>query len=162
MRRLHGTNIWAGLAAVIVLTGATGVRAASNETSNGCAGTSDDPCTRSGSCEIQGAAWSQDVTIDRADRFDTMGWPGLCDMVHVGLVQGNCQPPGAQLNVTVDLSETSFAVVPEIVGPLACAGDPPPAPVPAMSAAWRGALGCLLILACIPGRRSRGALRIAR
>lgn len=155
MKRLRGTNTWAGLAAVILLVGATGARAASTETSNTCAGTADDPCTRSGSCEIQGSVWNQNVTIDRADLFDTQGWPGLCDMVHVGLVQGNCQPPGAQLNVTVALSETSFAFVPEIVGPLACAGDPPPVPVPAMSVAWRGGLGCLLVLACIPGRRSR-------
>jgi len=162
MRSLRGTNIWAGLAAVTVLAGATGVRAASTETSNTCAGTADDPCTRSGSCEIQGAAWSQDVTIDRADRFDTQGWPGLCDMVHVGLVQGNCQPPGAQLNVTVDLSATSFAFIPEIVGPLACAGDPPPAPVPAMGIAAGVTLGCLLILACIPGRRARRASPIPR
>jgi len=31
--------------------------AVSTETFNGCQGTQDDPCVRSGSCEIQGAAW---------------------------------------------------------------------------------------------------------
>jgi len=101
--------------------------AASTETFNGCRGTQDDPCVRSGSCEIQGAVWDQDVTIDRSDIFDTQGWPGVCDMVHVGLVQGNCEPPGATTNVTVHLSATTFAWIPSIVGPLSCAGEPAPA-----------------------------------
>jgi hypothetical protein len=101
--------------------------AISVETSNGCQTTQDDPCVRSGSCEIQGATWTQDVTVDRSDIFDTQGWPGVCDMVHVGLVQGDCEPPGAQTNVTVHLSATSFASIPSIVGPLSCAGDPAPA-----------------------------------
>jgi hypothetical protein len=99
----------------------------STETFNGCQGTQDDPCVRSGSCEIQGAVWDQDVTIDRSDIFDTQGWPGLCDMVHVGLVQGNCEPPGAKTLITVHLSQTTFASIPSIVGPLSCAGDPAPA-----------------------------------
>lgn len=103
------------------------VLAVSTETFNGCQGTQDDPCLRSGSCEIQGAVWDQDVTIDRSDIFDTQGWPGLCDMVHVGLVQGNCEPPGAKTNVTVHLSQTTTASIPSIVGPLSCAGDPDPA-----------------------------------
>ncbi len=101
--------------------------AASTETFNGCQGTQDDPCVRSGSCEIQGAIWDQDVTIDRSDIFDTQGWPGVCDMVHVGLVQGNCEPPGATTNVTVHLSPTTFAQILSIAGPLSCAGDPAPA-----------------------------------
>jgi hypothetical protein len=146
MRTLRGMICCAGLAAVISIGGAGDARAASMETSNGCSETAEDPCTRSGSCEIQGSAWNQDVTIDRADRFDTMGWPGLCDMVHVGLVQGNCEPPGAQQNVTVHLSTTTSALVPEIVGPLACAGDPQPEPVPALGIAARAFLGCLLVL----------------
>lgn len=102
-------------------------RAVMVETSNGCQTTPDDPCVRSGSCEIQGATWTQDVTIDRSDIFDTQGWPGICDMVHVGLVQGDCEPPGSQMDVTVHLSQTSFAWVPSIVGPLSCAGSPVPA-----------------------------------
>jgi hypothetical protein len=110
------------LCAIVSAAGAVSV-----ETSNGCRTTPDDPCIRSGSCEIQGATWTQEVTIDRTDIFETQGWPGLCDMVHVGLVQGNCEPPGAQTNVTVHLSQTSFATVPSIVGPLSCAGDPAPA-----------------------------------
>jgi hypothetical protein len=97
------------------------------EASNGCQTTPDDPCVRSGSCEIQGATWTQDVTIDRSDIFDTQGWPGICDMVHVALVQGDCEPSGAQTNVTAHLSQTSFASIPSIVGPLSCAGVPAPA-----------------------------------
>ena len=64
------------------------------------------------------------VTIDRANIFDTMGWPGLCDMVHVAVVQGNCEPPGGQTDVVARLSATSFAKIPSIDGPLACAGEP--------------------------------------
>jgi hypothetical protein len=101
--------------------------AVSTETFNGCQGTLDDPCVRIGSCEIQGAVWDQDVTIDRSSIFDTQGWPGVCDMVHVALVQGDCEPAGAKVNVTVHLSATTFAAIPSIVGPLACAGDPAPA-----------------------------------
>jgi hypothetical protein len=130
--------------AILLIAPAT-ARAVSTETSNGCSGTQDDPCIRSGSCEIQGAVWTQDVTIDRADRFDTQGWPGLCDMVHVGLVQGNCEPAGAQTDVTVHLSVNSFAWVPSIVGPLGCAGEPQP--VPASGAIGRLLLGGLLLLA---------------
>jgi hypothetical protein len=117
------------IAAIALLSGITpgAVLAASTETFNGCQGTQDDPCVRSGSCEIQGAAWDQDVTIDRASIFDTQGWPGLCDMVHVGLVQGDCEPPGASTNVTVHLSETTFASIPSIIGPLTCAGEAAPA-----------------------------------
>ena len=101
--------------------------AVSTETFNGCQGTLDDPCVRIGSCEIQGAVWDQDVTIDRSSVFDTQGWTGVCDMVHVALVQGNCEPAGAKINVTVHLSATTFAAIPSIVGPLVCAGDPAPA-----------------------------------
>ena len=97
------------LAFLLLLGSAVSAHAVSTETSNGCRGTQDDPCIRSGSCEIQGALWDQDVTVDRADIFDTQGWPGLCDMVHVGLVQGNCDPSGAQIGVTVQLSQTSTA-----------------------------------------------------
>ena len=121
---------------------ADSARAASSETSNGCRTTQEDPCIRSGSCEIQGAQWDQVVTVDRADIFDTQGWPGLCDMVHVGLVQGDCEPPGAQIDVTVHLSATSTAWIPEIIGPLACAGEPPG--VPAM-----GTLGKSLLMALL-------------
>ena len=114
-------------ALIVLLAIVPTARAVSIETSNGCQTTPDDPCVRSGSCEIQGATWTQDVTIDRGDIFDTQIWPGICDMVHVGLVQGDCEPSGAQTNLTVHLSATSFASIPFIVGPLSCAGDPAPA-----------------------------------
>jgi hypothetical protein len=133
---------------LISIAWAAGAHAVSLETSNGCRETQDDPCLRSGTCEIQGSVWSQVVTVDRADIFDTQGWPGLCDMVHVGLVQGNCEPAGGQVEVSVELSATTTAWLPAIEGSLACAGEPePPAPpeVPGL-----GMLGrMLLILALV-------------
>jgi hypothetical protein len=73
-------------------------------------------------------------------------------MVHVGFVQGNCEPAGAQTDVTVYLSPLSFASIPEVVGPLTCAGEPPP--VPASGAIGRLLLGALLLLAAL-GRTRR-------
>jgi hypothetical protein len=104
----------------------------SMEETNTCLTTTDDPCLRTGTCSIQGADWFQEVHIDRNDIFATQGWPGLCDMVHVALVQGNCEPPGAQTDVTAYLSVTTFAQIPSILGPLACAGTaaPPAGAVP--------------------------------
>ncbi len=136
----------------LLLLAPVSASAVGTETSNGCFGTQDDPCVRSGSCAIQGATWTQDVTIDRSDRFDTQGWPGLCDMVHVGFVQGNCEPAGAQIDVTVYLSPLSFAWVPEVVGPLACAAEPQP--VPASGAIGKLLLGALLALAALRRMRS--------
>jgi hypothetical protein len=75
--------------------------AASTEAFEGCQGTQDDPCVRSGSGETQGAVLDQDVTIDRSDIFDSHGWQGVCNMVHLGLVQGDREPPGATPDVTV-------------------------------------------------------------
>lgn len=97
--------------------------AVSSEETNTCQSTSDNPCTRTGTCSIQGADWYQDVTIDRSDTFATQGWTGLCDMVHVALVQGNCQPAGSKVDLTVDLSPSSFARIPLVSGPLSCVGD---------------------------------------
>jgi hypothetical protein len=61
--------------------------------------------------------------VDKADKFDTQGWPGLCDMVHVTLVQGRCEPLGSQDNVISHLSDTTTADIPSISGTLACGGD---------------------------------------
>lgn len=44
-------------------------------------------------------------------------------MVHVALVQGNCSPPQSTSNITVNLSATTFATIPEIVGPLKCGAE---------------------------------------
>jgi hypothetical protein len=145
------------LAIVLLLGSVVSAHAASTETSNGCRGTQDDPCIRSGSCEIQGALWDQDVTVDRADIFDTQGWPGLCDMVHVALVQGNCDPPGAQIDVTVQLSQTSTAWIPQIIGPLVCAGEVQPPEVPAMGVLGRGILVALIIAGSLAGIRNFSA-----
>lgn len=120
-------------------------KAQSFETENGCATTVEDPCQRSGSCSLQGSAWDQTVTIDRTDLFDTMGWPGLCDQVHVALVQGACEPGGSQQDLTVQLSETSFAEIPQITGSLSCQAEPSDPPgVPAGSLLSRVLLGSVL------------------
>jgi hypothetical protein len=97
--------------------------AGGKEDFNDCRTSTIATCVRSGSCAIQGSAWYQHVTIDVLDRFDTQGWPGLCDMTHVSLVQGTCSPLGAQENVTADLSETTHANIPAISGSLACGGE---------------------------------------
>ena len=101
------TNTWAG-----------GI-----EETNGCKGTTNDPCMREGFCSIQGSSWKQLVTAARSDKFDTQGWPGLCDMVHVALVQGNCMPVGSKTNITAYLSSNSTAQIIAIEGSLACGGD---------------------------------------
>lgn len=108
--------------ALLLVAGASDVQAQSIEYSNGCTGTQDNPCVRTGQCAIQGSVWGQQVTIDRTDTFDTQGWAGLCDMVHVALLQGNCSPPGGDQDITVTLSATSYAVIDSITGPLRCAG----------------------------------------
>ena len=96
------------------------VNAASKQDSNDCMTTTSQFCNRSGSCSIQGANWYQYVTIDKNDIFDTQGWPGVCDMVHVALVQGHCSPSQSSINITANLSNTTFASIPEIMGPLNC------------------------------------------
>lgn len=96
------------------------VYAVSQQDSNNCMATTGQFCERTGSCSIQGADWYQYVTIDKSDIFDTQGWTGVCDMVHVALVQGKCSPPQSTTDITVNLSATTFATIPEIVGPLNC------------------------------------------
>ena len=97
--------------------------AGGKEDFNDCRTSSGDFCERAGSCAIQGSAWYQYVTTDKSEKFDTQGWPGLCDMVHVSLVQGSCEPIGSQENITAFLSSTSFAEIPSISGSLACGGE---------------------------------------
>jgi len=93
------------------------------EESNTCNSTTDNPCARTGTCWIQRSSWYQVVTIDRADTIDTQGWASICDMVHAALVQGDCEPTDGRTDVTAHLSAMSFAEIPSILGPLACAGD---------------------------------------
>ena len=106
--------------AALLLITALSVDAVGTEDSNNCRGMTGDFCERSGSCSIQGSDWYQHVTIDKSGIFDTQGWPGLCDMVHVSLVQGDCSPPNAQVDVTAYLSATTFANIPGISGVLVC------------------------------------------
>ena len=112
----------AGSFLISALFSVTNAWAGGSQDFNDCRTSSGDFCERAGSCAIQGAAWYQYVTIDKSSKFDTQGWPGLCDMVHVSLVQGNCSPLLAQDIVTAYLSDTSFAEIPHISGPLACGG----------------------------------------
>jgi hypothetical protein len=115
--------------------------AQSFESENGCATTSDDPCQRVGSCSLQGSDWDQTVTVDRSDLYDTMGWPGVCDQVHVALLQGSCAPGGSQIGVTVFLGANSSAVIPQISGSLTCQADPA---VPGVSLPGLALLGAAL------------------
>ena len=72
--------------ASLLLITAFSVDAVGTEDPNNCRGTTGDFCERSGFCSIQGSDWYQNVTVDKSDIFDTQGWPGLCDMVHVSLL----------------------------------------------------------------------------
>lgn len=58
-----------------------------------------------------------------------MGWAGLCDQVHVALVQGNCSPPQGQVEVVAYLRISSNALIPVIVGSLDCGAEAVAAPV---------------------------------
>lgn len=99
------------------------VYAGGKEDFNDCRTSTGDSCERAGSCAIQGSAWYQYVHIDKSDKFDTQGWPGLCDMVHVSLVQGNCYDLYSQDDVVANLSNTTYAEIPSISGTLTCGGD---------------------------------------
>jgi hypothetical protein len=112
-----------GIAYIATLLATTGAWAGGSQDFNDCRTSTGSTCERAGSCAIQGSAWYQYVQIDKADKFDTQGWSGLCDMVHVSLVQGNCEPLGAQEAITAHLSETTYADIPTISGSLACGGD---------------------------------------
>ena len=112
-----------GSLAALLITQFQHAYAGGKENFNDCRTSIGDFCERAGSCAIQGSAWYQYVTINKSEKFDTQGWPGLCDMTHVSLVQGTCSPTGAQENVTAYLSDTTFADIPNISGPLACGGE---------------------------------------
>ena len=49
-----------------------------------------------------------------------MGWPGICDLVHVALLQGDCEPPQATDNVVAFLPDNSWAAVSSINGSMYC------------------------------------------
>jgi hypothetical protein len=108
------------ICACLLLIAAISVHAVGTEDTNNCRNSSGNYCERAGSCAIQGSDWYQYVTIDRSGIFDTQGWPGLCDMVHVSLVQGACSPPAAQVDVIAYLDNTTFAEIPGITGVLVC------------------------------------------
>lgn len=89
------------------------------ETSNECKTTRNDPCTRSGTCNIQRSTWSQRVVCSRLDRHATMGWAGLCDQIHVGLVQGNCSTSSTG-EIVIPLTSRTTAYVTNLFG-MSCA-----------------------------------------
>jgi hypothetical protein len=113
----------AGSVLIFTLFTFTNAWAGGSQDFNDCRTASGDFCERAGSCAIQGSAWYQYVHIDKSDKFDTQGWPGLCDMVHVALVQGNCYNLYSQDDVVARLSETTYADIPSISGTLTCGGD---------------------------------------
>ena len=143
---------------------AISVHAVGTEDSNNCRDSSGNYCERAGSCSIQGSDWYQYVTIDKSGIFDTQGWPGLCDMVHVSLVQGDCSPPGAQLNLTAYLSNTTFAEIPGITGVLVCnapiAKDGDLAPWDAPDGQINGA-DVFIAAQLVLGLRTAGVLQLA-
>ena len=112
-----------GIFIISALFTCTNTWAGGSQVSNDCRTTSGTTCERAGSCAIQGSAWYQYVHADKSDKFDTQGWAGLCDMVHVSLVQGRCDPLGSQEHVISYLSDTSTADIPSISGSLSCGGD---------------------------------------
>lgn len=116
-------NIQFLLVAVSLFALSFAAYAGGKEDFNDCRTSTGALCERAGSCAIQGSAWYQYVTVDKSEKFDTQGWPGLCDMVHVALVRGNCSPLYAQDDVTAYLSSTTSASVPSISGALACGGN---------------------------------------
>jgi hypothetical protein len=109
-------------ALVVVGVSAGSAAAAGQEEYNGCRRTVLNPCERRGTCSIQGSSWYATASIDRRDPLVRQGWAGLCDMMHVALVRGNCSPAGSQVDVTMRLSSTSSAFTPQITGTLRCAG----------------------------------------
>lgn len=150
--------------AMLLWAAALPVDAVGVENANNCRSSTGNFCERSGSCSIQGADWYQYVTIDKSGIFDTQGWPGLCDMVHVALVQGNCSPPGSRVDVTAYLSATTFASIPAISGLLACEAeiiaDGDLAPWGAPDGQVNGA-DVLIAVQLVLGNRPAGALQYA-
>lgn len=102
-----------------LLPGTLSAQVRTRETSNECKTTRNDPCTRSGTCNIQMSTWSQRVVCSRLDRHATMGWAGLCDQVHVGLVQGNCSTSSTG-EIVIPLTARTTAYVTNLFG-MSCA-----------------------------------------
>ena len=110
-----------GLASLSLASLATSLSAQvrTRETSNECKTTRNDPCTRSGTCSIQRSTWNQRVVCSRSDRHATMGWAGLCDQVHVGLVQGRCSTSSTG-EIVIPLTSRTTAYVTNLFG-MSCA-----------------------------------------
>jgi hypothetical protein len=158
------TRILQVVCTALLMVAALAVYAVGTEDSNNCRNSPGDSCERSGTCAIQGSDWYQYVTIDKTDIFDTQGWPGLCDMVHVSLVQGDCSPPGSRVDVTAYLSDTTYADIPGITGVLACnapiVNDGDLAPWGAPDGNINGA-DLLIAAQLVLGLRTAGSLQVA-
>ncbi|NOR26542.1 MAG: hypothetical protein GQ542_19555 [Desulforhopalus sp.] len=85
-------------------------------------------------------------------------------MVHVSLVQGDCSPPNAQVDVTAYLSARTFADIPGISGVLACnaeiVADGDLAPWDAPDGEINGA-DVLIATQLVLGQRTAGSLQYA-
>ena len=110
-----GLSLFCGL----TLASTADAQVRTRETSNECKTTRNDPCTRSGTCNIQRSTWSQRVVCSRLDRHATMGWAGLCDQIHVGLVQGNCSTSSTG-EIVIPLTSRTTAYVTNLFG-MSCA-----------------------------------------
>ena len=75
-----------------------------------------------GSQDFNDCRTSTGSTIDNSGKFDTLGWPGLCDMVHVSLVQGTCFIDWDEI-IVANLSDTTYARITALSGTLTCGGD---------------------------------------
>lgn len=117
--RLSFSLLALGLGCLALATSTISAQVRTRETSNGCKSTRNDPCTRSGTCNIQRSTWSQRVVCSRLDRHATMGWAGLCDQVHVGLVQGNCSTSSTG-EIVIPLTARTTAYVTNLFG-MSCA-----------------------------------------
>ena len=100
----------------------TNAVAGGKEDFNDCRTSNDEFCERAGSCAIQGSEWYQYVIVKKSEKFSKQGWPGLCDMAHVSLVQGKCSPLYVKEDITAYLSASSHVYIPNISGPLMCGG----------------------------------------
>jgi hypothetical protein len=107
--------VLAGVLAIVFGFQASRALAEGYELYNGCKSTENNPCLRAGSCFNQASSWYTYVTIDRSDKLDTQNFSGLCDLMHMSLVQGKCEPLySSRSDVISYLGSLSYAEIPSL------------------------------------------------